>query len=88
MDLTGNSIVAGRDVPGGGEAWRGTVAATGGPRGPLLRDASPETVAEAARQAAGAARAYEEDEQNIALCALDAFLDWLDDLFDAASGAS
>ncbi|WP_455568270.1 aldehyde dehydrogenase (NADP(+)) [Streptomyces fradiae] len=58
MDLTGNSIVAGRDVPGGGEAWRGTVAATGGPRGPLLRDASPETVAEAARQAAGAARAY------------------------------
>ncbi|WP_411573934.1 DUF4129 domain-containing protein [Streptomyces fradiae] len=31
---------------------------------------------------------YEEDEQNIALRALDAFLDWLDDLFDAASGAS
>lgn len=58
MELTGHSIVAGRDVPGVGEAWRGVVAATGGPRGPYLRDAAPEHVARAAELASAAARAY------------------------------
>lgn len=56
--LTGNSIVAGRDVPGTGEAWRAVVAATAEPRGPQLRDASPAQVAEAAQLAASAARDY------------------------------
>ncbi|MFE2506875.1 aldehyde dehydrogenase (NADP(+)) [Streptomyces naganishii] len=56
--LTGNSIVAGRDVPGEGPGWRGAVAATGEPRGPWLRDASPEHVADAARLAAAAARDF------------------------------
>ncbi|MEU5093578.1 aldehyde dehydrogenase (NADP(+)) [Streptomyces sp. NPDC020996] len=55
---TGNSIVAGQDVPGTGEAWRAVVAATGEPYGPELRDASPDQVARAAQQAASAARAY------------------------------
>ncbi|WP_030419819.1 MULTISPECIES: aldehyde dehydrogenase (NADP(+)) [unclassified Streptomyces] len=58
MNLTGNSIVAGRDTPGTGDAWRGTVAATGAPRGPRLRDASPDDVARAAGLAAAAAREY------------------------------
>lgn len=58
MNLTGNSIVAGHDIPGIGEAWRGTVAATGEPRGPWLRDASPEHVARAAELAATCARDY------------------------------
>ncbi|WP_225838034.1 aldehyde dehydrogenase (NADP(+)) [Streptomyces sp. NK08204] len=58
MNLTGNSIVAGRDVPGVGEAWHGVVAATGEPRGPQLRDASPDQVARAAELAAAVARDY------------------------------
>ncbi|MFE1785841.1 aldehyde dehydrogenase (NADP(+)) [Streptomyces sp. NPDC059506] len=58
MNLTGNSIVAGRDVPGTGEAWRGVAAATGEPLGPNLRDASPDHVARAAELAAAAARDY------------------------------
>ncbi|PLW72725.1 aldehyde dehydrogenase (NADP(+)), partial [Streptomyces sp. DJ] len=58
MNLTGNSIVAGRDVPGTGEAWRGVAAATGEPMGPNLRDASPDHVARAAELAAAAARDY------------------------------
>ncbi|MFR9796347.1 aldehyde dehydrogenase (NADP(+)) [Streptomyces sp. MS06] len=58
MKLTGSSIVAGRDVPGTGDAWRALEAATGEPRGPRLRDASPGLVAQAAQQAASAARDY------------------------------
>ncbi|MFF6995936.1 aldehyde dehydrogenase (NADP(+)) [Streptomyces sp. NPDC008313] len=58
MHLTGHSIVAGRDVPGGGGAWRGIVAASGEYQGPWLRDAEPDDVARAARLAAEAARDY------------------------------
>lgn len=58
MNLTGNSIVAGRDIPGTGEAWYGVVATTGESRGPRLRDASPADVAQAAELAAAAARDY------------------------------
>ncbi|WP_149551481.1 aldehyde dehydrogenase (NADP(+)) [Streptomyces marokkonensis] len=58
MHLTGTSIVAGRDIPGAGEPWRGVRAATSEPLGPPLRDASPDHVARAARQAASAAREY------------------------------
>ncbi|MEU5794706.1 aldehyde dehydrogenase (NADP(+)) [Streptomyces sp. NPDC047813] len=58
MNLTGNSIVAGRDIPGTGEAWYGVVATTGESRGPRLRDASPADVAQATELAAAAARDY------------------------------
>jgi NADP-dependent aldehyde dehydrogenase len=58
VNLTGNSIVAGCDVAGSGEAWRGVTASTGEPSGPSLRDAAPEHVALAASAAAGAARAF------------------------------
>ncbi|MBQ0984652.1 aldehyde dehydrogenase (NADP(+)) [Streptomyces sp. F63] len=58
VNLTGSSIVAGRDVPGTGEAWRGIVAATAEPQGPQLRDASPDQVGQAARAASSAARDY------------------------------
>lgn len=56
LHLTGDSIVAGRDVPGEGEPWQAVAAATGEPIGPHLRDASADQVAEAARLAAEAAR--------------------------------
>ncbi|MFE1754811.1 aldehyde dehydrogenase (NADP(+)) [Streptomyces anandii] len=58
VELTGNSIVAGHDVPGEGPVWRGAVAATGEARGPWLRDASPRQIAQAARAAAAAAREF------------------------------
>ncbi|MFJ6614927.1 aldehyde dehydrogenase (NADP(+)) [Streptomyces sp. NPDC091289] len=56
--LTGHSLLAGREVPGTGDAWYAVAAATGEPFGPPHRDASAEQVAEAARLAAADARAY------------------------------
>ncbi|WP_327149844.1 aldehyde dehydrogenase (NADP(+)) [Streptomyces toyocaensis] len=50
--------MAGRDIPGTGEPWRGVRAATSEPLGPTLRDASPDHVARAARLAASVAREY------------------------------
>nr|WP_202859793.1 aldehyde dehydrogenase (NADP(+)) [Streptomyces xinghaiensis] len=58
VNLTGSSIVAGRDVPGTGETWRSIVAATAEPQGPRLRDASPDQVGQAAQAASSAARDY------------------------------
>lgn len=56
--LTGHSLLAGREVPGTGDAWHAVAAATGEPFGPPFRDASAAQVAEAARLAAADARAY------------------------------
>ncbi|MEU7178177.1 MULTISPECIES: aldehyde dehydrogenase (NADP(+)) [Streptomyces] len=58
MNLTGHSILAGRDAPGTGAAWHAIAAATGEPIGPPLRDASAEQIAEAARLAEADARAF------------------------------
>ncbi|MGY3684875.1 aldehyde dehydrogenase (NADP(+)) [Streptomyces sp. TE33382] len=58
MNLTGHSILAGRDAPGTGDAWRAVAAATGEPTGPRFRDASAEQIAEAARLAGADARAF------------------------------
>ncbi|MFI8178489.1 aldehyde dehydrogenase (NADP(+)) [Streptomyces microflavus] len=56
--LTGHSLLAGREVPGTGDAWYAVAAATGEPFGPPHRDASTEQVAEAARLAAADSRAF------------------------------
>ncbi|MFI5726817.1 aldehyde dehydrogenase (NADP(+)) [Streptomyces cyaneofuscatus] len=56
--LTGHSLLAGREVPGTGDAWYAVAAATGEPFGPPHRDASTEQVAEAARLAASDSRAF------------------------------
>ncbi|MEU8630026.1 aldehyde dehydrogenase family protein [Streptomyces sp. NPDC048669] len=56
--LTGHSRLAGREVPGTGDAWYAVAAATGEPFGPPHRDASTEQVAEAARLAAAGSRAF------------------------------
>ncbi|MCX4966661.1 aldehyde dehydrogenase (NADP(+)) [Streptomyces sp. NBC_00654] len=58
MNLTGHSILAGRDAPGTGDAWQAVTAATGEPTGPPLRDASAEQIAEAARLAEADTRAF------------------------------
>ncbi|WP_327389376.1 aldehyde dehydrogenase (NADP(+)) [Streptomyces microflavus] len=56
--LTGHSLLAGREVPGTGDAWYAVAAATGEPFGPPHRDASTEQVAEAARLAAADSRTF------------------------------
>ncbi|MFF6828655.1 aldehyde dehydrogenase (NADP(+)) [Streptomyces longwoodensis] len=58
MNLTGSSIVAGRDLQGEGPAWRAVAAETGEPLGPQMHDASPEQVAQATRLSASVAREY------------------------------
>ncbi|MFI1190022.1 aldehyde dehydrogenase (NADP(+)) [Streptomyces californicus] len=55
---TGSSLLAGREVPGAGDAWYAVAAATGEQFGAPYRDASAAQVAEAARLAAADARAY------------------------------
>ncbi|MFJ3816566.1 aldehyde dehydrogenase (NADP(+)) [Streptomyces sp. NPDC090056] len=58
LEITGHSILAGRDAPGTGTAWHAVTAVSGEPFGPVFRDASAEQVAEAARLAAADARAF------------------------------
>ncbi|MFF1278727.1 aldehyde dehydrogenase (NADP(+)) [Streptomyces marokkonensis] len=83
MHLTGTSIVAGRDIPGTGEPWRGIEAATSKPLGPPLRDASPDHVAQAARLAASAAREYRTMPGHRRAAFLDACADGIEALGDS-----